>query len=514
MADTLNISRSHLILAICLPVAVLIGFVLAEPLESPSLVLMILVLGVLMVPVLMKWHHPLLICSWNMMLNPIFLPGRPELWMVLAEVSLLFILLNRAVTYNGHLNYSPSITKALFFLTIVVVVTAALSGGVGFGMLGSAQFGGRKYFYLLTAVVGYFALSGRRIPRERAGLYVAVFFLFGLTAAVGDLVVLAGPKFYFFLDYFPTETAAYQVESEGTVGISIVRYSGFAFGVTGIYSYLLSRYGIRGVLDWRRPWRLLLLLGSLCVGMLGGFRSTVIVFGMIGIILFWLEGLHRTWYLAAVTAGIAISAGLALPNVQSLPLSVQRTLSFLPIDVDPVARQSAQASADWRLDLWRTVLPDVPKYLIKGKGYAIDPGELFLAGDAEFRGWGGPAAIVAGDYHSGPLSVLIPFGLFGLGGFLWFGFAAMRVMYCNYRYGDPALSHINGFLLAAFAGKFIFFFVIFGSLFSDLAVFAGLVGMSVSLNGDLTAVRKQRESVVKAPGGWHTNYRNRQVNSA
>ncbi len=273
MADTLNISRSHLILAICLPVAVLIGFVLAEPLESPSLVLMILVLGVLMVPVLMKWHHPLLICSWNMMLNPIFLPGRPELWMVLAEVSLLFILLNRAVTYNGHLNYSPSITKALFFLTIVVVVTAALSGGVGFGMLGSAQFGGRKYFYLLTAVVGYFALSGRRIPRERAGLYVGVFFLFGLTAAVGDLVVLAGPKFYFFLDYFPTETAAYQVESEGTVGISIVRYSGFAFGVTGIYSRICCRATVfAGSWTGGGPGGCSMLLGSLCVGMLGGFR--------------------------------------------------------------------------------------------------------------------------------------------------------------------------------------------------------------------------------------------------
>jgi len=37
--------------------------------------------------------------------------------------------------------------------------------------------GGKRYFYLLLAIIGYFALTAQRIPRERANLYVALFFL-------------------------------------------------------------------------------------------------------------------------------------------------------------------------------------------------------------------------------------------------------------------------------------------------------------------------------------------------
>lgn len=512
MANTIPISRSQLILAICLPLAVLIGYVLAQPMERPSQAVILLVVGVLSVPLLMKWHHPLLVLSWNMMLNPAFLPGRPQLWMVLAEVSLFFTLLNRAVTRGENFNFSPSLTKALLFLTLVVGVTAALNGGVGFNVLGNEQVGGRKYVFLVTAVVGYFALSAPKVSQEKAGLYVALFFLSGLTAATSDLVVMAGPKFYFLLDYFPVELGAYQAESAGTVEASIVRYSGFAVAVAAIYSFLLARYGVRGVLSWRHPWRLALLLGSLYVGMMGGFRSTVIIFALIFGINFLLEGLHRTWYLGAVLAAAGLIALVTLPNIQKLPLSIQRTLSFLPVTVDPLVRQSAAGSAEWRVDLWKSVWPDVPRYLLKGKGYTVDPSDLFMANQSDYRGWGSASlAIASGDYHSGPLSVLIPFGLFGALGFLWFAFAGIRVMYFNFQYGDPQLRRINAFLLAAFIGKLIFFFGIFGSLFSDLAMFTGLAGLSVSLNGDCWRSRKLRETVVTTQGTWHTGMRLRQA---
>src|SRR5438128_4381160 len=81
---TFNIPRNHLAMALCLPLAVLLGYVLAEPLESGSIAVVVFVLVVLSVPILMKWHHPLLILSWNAAINPVFLPGRAALWLLLA----------------------------------------------------------------------------------------------------------------------------------------------------------------------------------------------------------------------------------------------------------------------------------------------------------------------------------------------------------------------------------------------------------------------------------------------
>ena len=91
--------------------------------------------------------------------------------------------------------------------------------------------------------------------------------------------------------------------------------------------------------------------------------------------------------------------------------------------------------------------------------------------------------MVAGDYHNGPLSIVIPFGIWGLIGFGWFLVAASRFLYHNYRFGDPALQRINTLLLAVFLAKIVFFFLIFGALYSDLYAFTGLAGLSASLNG-------------------------------
>ena len=58
-------------------------------------------------------------------------------------------------------------------------------------------------------------------------------------------------------------------------------------------------------------------------------------------------------------------------------------------------------------------------------------------------------------------------------------------MYNNYRYGDPALRTINTLFLAMFITQVFFFLVIFGALSSDMLSYAGLFGLSVSLNGGM-----------------------------
>jgi hypothetical protein len=209
------------------------------------------------------------------------------------------------------------------------------------------------------------------------------------------------------------------------------------------------------------------------------------VFSLIFMLLFFLEGLHRTRWLVISIAGIIFLCAVSLPLVSKMPYSVQRSLSILPIKVDPVARADAQDSSRWRVEMWKIVSSQIPQYFWKGKGYAIDPTDLYLTELRGLYGLAGPSegAILAGDYHSGPLSLIIPFGIFGVIGFVWFMVAGLHALYCNYRYGDPGLRRINAFLLVYFSTKAIFFFLVYGSLHSDLFAFVGLLGLSISLNG-------------------------------
>jgi hypothetical protein len=485
MASTFAVTRNHLIFGLCLPLAVLLGYMLADIDDPASRLVIVVALSVLAVPVLMRWHHPLLILSWNMVAQPA-LPGNPQLWMVMSLLSLFIAVLNRSVNSQYQFAHVPALTRPLLVLTVVVLLTAFLTGGVGLRIFGSNAVGGRGYFFILAAVAGFFALSSRAIPPQRALLCVALFFLPGLTALVGRLAGWLGPKASFLYFVFPGDfqTDEFVVDPTAGLGLGEVRVGGAVAASLAIFCWLLARYGIAGIFDLSRPWRLLMLAGSVIGGLFGGFRSALLLMVAIFFILFTLEKLWRT-RISLVLLGLAVLVGaLLLGFADRLPLSVQRTLSFLPIKVDPVTKEFADSSTQWRLEMWRAVLPEVPKYLLKGKGYSLSSGDLFMSQVRTFNSGtsGFEAHAFAGDYHNGPLSVVIPFGAAGLLAFGWLVVAGARFLYTMYQECAPELRQINALLLALFLARVLLFFFIFGSLFNDLYYFTGILGFSVALN--------------------------------
>jgi hypothetical protein len=507
MANSISIPKSYLILGSSLLLAVLIGYFLAEPLNLVSVAVVFGVLSVLSIPLLLRWYHPMLVFCWNASISPIFLPGRPSLAALLCVVGLGFAALTSAVNPKARLLGVPSLTWPLSFLAAIVVVTGTLTGGVGFRAMGSEHYGGRKYFEFLTAIAGYFVLTSKQIQPSRASLYIALFFLSALSGAAGDLAIALGPSFHFLLGIFTPVFSAPQLAADQAVNPSMVRIGGLCVVGSAMYSYLLARFGLRGVLDLGRPWRLLLFLMAVCAGLYGGFRSYVAVFCLTATVLFFVEGLHRTRYLPALLgAGLAVSV-IVLPQAYRLPLTAQRAICFLPGRFDPIAVESGAASVEWRVGMWKQVLPEVPQHLFQGKGWSIDPSDLFLSGESErrFQGEALSGTIVAGDYHNGPLSILIPFGIYGMMGFLWVVFAGLRILHRNYKFGSPDYRSINGLFLAAFTAHSLYFFVGFGSLYSDMALFTGLLGMSVALNGTEPSHAPQPNQAA-AGIEWNTEY--------
>jgi O-antigen ligase len=314
---------------------------------------------------------------------------------------------------------------------------------------------------------------------------VALFFLSGLTSLVGDLAALGGPRFNFLWLFFVPEDTLRETALQGPLAASdsMMRLSNLAVAAGALYAWLLARFGLRGLFDLTRPWRLLLLLLALAAGALSGFRSFVVSAGLLFATMFFLEGLHRTRYLALLLAVVFLGAVVVLPQAEKLPLPAQRALCFLPGKFNYVASQSAATSLEWRLEMWKDVLPEVPKTLFRAKGWGLGARDFYTGVTMGDAGIARSASILAGNYHNGPLSVIMPFGLYGAVAFVWFLAAGLRVLHRNWKFGTPALRHVNTLLLAGFAAQVVFFFVFFGALESDMAGFVGTLGLSVALNG-------------------------------
>jgi hypothetical protein len=486
MSNAPALLRSLIVYGLCLPLAVSLGYLLANPLDLSTIVVAGLILFMLLVPLLLRWHHVWLIATWNMSAVIFFLPGRPPVWSALAMISLGIGVLQYAINRNAKFIYVPSVVRPLLFFAVVVVITMLLTGGIGLRVLGSSSYGGKNYFGIFATIIGYFALTSRRIPPKRAGLYVALFFLGSATMFIGDLPLVLPREFNFLYFIFPLlSTGSDALQDASVIGptSSMMRVTGLGFLSMGIFSAMLARYGIRGIfLEWAKPWRAIFLIFVVFVGMLGGFRSTLVIFLLTFAVLFYLERLHQTRMLPVLVIVGLLGATLMATFANRMPFMVQRSMAVLPVNIDPLARMSAAATTEWRLQMWSQLLPQIPRYLILGKGYSFSAEDMFMT---QFRG-GLEGTMLAGDYHNGPLSLIIPFGIFGTVGFLWFLWAGLRVTYQNFKFGDVAYRNANTYLFAFFVVKVIFFFTVFGAVVGDLAMFAGVVGLSVSLNGGVS----------------------------
>ncbi len=484
-----SLFRSLIIYGIVLPLAIFIGYLLATPTDLTTYGSLALLLLLLTLPLFLRFHYPWLVFSWNTIAGLYFLPGKPSFSLLMIFISFGFSFL--AYIMNRDLKFIsvPSITRPLLFIGLVVYITARFNGGIGLNILGAESSGGKRYIFILSAIVGYYALTAQLIPTRKAIMYVNLFFSGYITSAIGTIFAYVIPSFYIIALIFPSDLAGQTFGRQPHATGGITRLGGLSLACIGAIQWLLARFGITGILDMRKAWRLLLVIALCIVSLFGGFRSKAIEVALTFAVLFYLEGLMRSKLLPVVILLTVLSAALVVPFADKLPLSVQRSLTFLPLKLDMEAELNAQASTDWRLQIWANVIPTIPQYLLLGKGLAMDARDLDMMrslglGHSLDSGSGNGAAL-AGDYHSGPLSVIIPFGLPGVFGFVWFLIAGFRALYRNNKYGDPAYGTVNRFLLTFFIVKLLMFLFIVGSLYSDLVMFTGVVGFSVALNGGI-----------------------------
>jgi hypothetical protein len=499
MTDPRMALRALAIYAICIPLALLLGYMLANPLEMGTVTLVGGLALLLSTPLLLRFHFELMLLLWNMAAMFNFLPGRPDAWFLGILLSFAISFTHRILDKRIQFLSVPSVSRPLLFLTAVVISTAMLRGGFGLRSLGGDDVGGKRYFLLLVGILGFFAITVREFPRKQALTFLALFLLGRALVAFGDLYRFV-PSFLHPVIYalFPPTAMEGMGVMEG-----LNRYAGVANAAAGLFAFVLARHGIHKALNVDHRWFAVLVLCAV-LSMLGGFRNILISLAVIFAIQFWLEGMFRTkWPLFFVVMGVLMATAV-FPFVDRLPLSMQRTLAFLPVDIDPVARADAEGSSDWRVQMWRLAAADAPKYLLLGKGYLISKDDFAYMTSTWTQGEVGAenrGSYIAGDYHNGPLSLIMPLGIWGVVGFLWFIYAGGRALYRNYQYGGLHYKTINTFLFATYVAQVLMFFFVFGSVHSQMFQFTGLVGFSVALNGGIAEPERMEAPAPEAKQG-------------
>jgi hypothetical protein len=353
--------------AICVPLAIILGYILTDVGNNPTygnLFVVGALVALMLSPLFIKFHYPIMVFGLGSPIIIFFLKGSPPLWEVLVILSLAIAIIERALNSKRRFISAPSITWPLVFTALMAYLTAKLTGGIGLHQLGGGLGGGKKYITLFLGIGTFFALISRKIPKEHRKLYVGLFILSSLPAFISDLGPVL-PKPLQIINFI-VPPAPQLPGQQWEIGHTRLGFIGTSAGT--LVSFMLARYGLRGIFAGGKAWwRVPLFAAMFALTMLGGFRNVLFGFAMLCIFMFFMEGLHRTRLLPLFMLVGLVGSCLLVPLANKLPYTFQRSLSFLPLDIDPLARADAEGSSEWRYKMWHDLWPQVPQYLFSAR---------------------------------------------------------------------------------------------------------------------------------------------------
>lgn len=368
---------------------------------------------------------------------------------------------------------------------------------VGAYFLQSSMVGGRPYLEVLLATGAYFVLSRVQVSKVQAQLFPLFFVIPALGVAFLDLLVRTLPVLGQPINYLYAGISSAQTgTSLAPAGQGMGRFIGLKdLALSGSLA-LVSFFKPITLISVMYPLRVVLFALILIVVFLTGYRSIFVSVVAFIIISSVMRRRLRDLAVFGVVGILGLSGVVALQTGGvNVPLQMQRTLSWIPLDWDSQAVESAEGSSEWRFDMWRWAWNDasIMRDKVFGQGFGFTYDEMNIISAATMRGTPQAAFVglsdresymITGALHSGPLSTIKSIGVVGLCLFfsLLIGMAAFAWRLCRKSYGTHA------FTLALFVGipviyeplHFIFIFGDLTLLYPTTLFYAGLLNLASS----------------------------------
>lgn len=335
------------------------------------------------------------------------------------ELACLYVIAGTCVLIVGRMITFRIEFTALEWVGLLVILTIAqafVRNPTGLRMLQSDYVGGRAYFVLVISVAAGLILSVVRTEPKQ----IKKLFKWCLLAYLGSFVVQAAAQISvkiasYTLPIFGTGGAVHRVDSSLAGRNMAARTLALMSSQT-----LASRYSpLKALLH---PFWFFVLALALGGAAMSGFRNVIaatvltLAFG----VYYWGRGKA---VIAAAFIAITLYAGINVVNlVTPLPQVAQRAFSFLPGTWNESVLVDAQGSTDWRIEMWKEVLTS-DRYIqnkIIGDGLGIHKANMEYIMEMSHTGgyvtdeMSRERAMLAGDYHSGPVTSIGVVGYVGL----------------------------------------------------------------------------------------------------
>lgn len=313
----------------------------------------------------------------------------------------------------------------LVYLNIAYVAFVFVRHPAGLFLLQTEQVGGRAYLSVLLAFGVFLVLSRARLTPFVGKFWPLLALLPLLFSSVMQVGALLNPSIAPLLASIygqpvTGDQQGFTIGEQRLVGLQTL-------GTVSVLA-LASVYPPLSLINPLYPARMGLLLFSMMVIFLSGFRLAVLASAFyLSLSLIIRRQLVGLWIFAAVLAvGLTFLLALQSSGMASLPLSLQRSLSFLPGEWHPEAKRDANQSTQWRLDMWQWAWEDdrILRDKIWGQGFGLSLEDMQIEATARLSGRGEGSGFLGGSqqewwlingaFHNGPLSAIRNVGVVGL----------------------------------------------------------------------------------------------------
>lgn len=288
---------------------------------------------------------------------------------------------------------------------------------VGLGMFGSGDVGGRPYFvvalsFITAVVLGNIVIKPNEIKWAMKLTIIGSFLGYGLSALLMRGGGVPGAT---------TTTANVTLGETNTAG-----RIGTLAQISSTIARIVSSYvsPLRGLLHFF--WAPLILI-SLAAAAGSGYRNAIANVGLIYLVGLTYRGGFSSVIMATISGAMGLGA-LAFWNLAApLPGNIQRALSPFPGTWEERHVEGAEASTEWRVEMWKEAL--FTDYWIRNKllgdGLGLSSRELEMLQASAEGGHGLDSMgsgmsrqqeemMITGGYHSGPVQCVRIVGYVGL----------------------------------------------------------------------------------------------------
>lgn len=353
-------------------------------------------------------------------------------------------------------------------LSILAVLIYTVSfRGFGLRIFGSPQWGGAQYLEIFVCIGFFLSSSSVQLPWKHLKKSIIILCFLSFSVFVVQLIhQFVSESLSSALESYIRLSSSFNIslyELQKTSSVLRLQPAMFAAPYMLLLGLLMLKEKIRGNLKF-----LIFFLFAFILAGISGHRIAML---RIVLITFFYLVLEKSIDSKKMILGFGTMLFLSLVFLvmfaNHLPLSFQRMIAWIPFaDISYLARESAQSTSEWRIDMWRILLEqEVPKYLWLGKGFLWDFSEAYANTQI---GAATSFFIATHQYHSGPLFLLVDLGVWGFVSVTCFVIFTIKThlkyLHFDWRFEDAKNAHTV--FLAVFISEAALFYLVFGGISS------------------------------------------------